>query len=951
MRSGQYILIFTLLIFSAHNLYSQFQGRPYVINHNPDQFRMDNQNWSVSTDDQGITYIGNNRGLITFDGSNWDFYQMPEGMVVRSVYAAGDSLVYVGSYEEFGYWKRDESGRMTYHSLSDTLDMSYFHNDEIWRIVPHQEKIYFQSFSNIYVYDGQDIETFNPDDNLVLLMKARDRLFIHMVGRGLCEIENGKFQLIPGSEKFAQDEIKAIMPYGEDRFLVGASAGGLYIYDGKTFEKWDLPAADKISEAEVNAGLSFGKLKVIGTLLDGIFILQENGRLKEHLHTGNFLSNNTILSLSKTSDGNLWAGLDRGLDYISLDNVLDFYIHPSRSIGTAYDALLDGQTLYLGTNQGLFKYDFKQGEGFTNPRLINGTQGQVWYLEKIRGEILCGHNNGTFRITDSGPKTISMLNGGYDFLPISRHGEDYLLQSTYSIMGLYKYGPEGWKFLRSLDGFLEPISNIEKDHVGNIWGNHAQKGLFKLGLNPVLDSVDQTIYYGKDRGLPKERYIRMGKIDNRIIFTTGSGLYTYDDLNDSIIPYQRLKGKLKGFWQSRHMFRARNEHYWFIRNGEVALYQISGKQVNRRFFYDFSRLNLYLSSRHPRIRQLTDSLHLICLDKGFAVLDENRTRKKQKPVEVSIRRVAAFSKSKQRQLLSLTSTQKPVEIDYNRRSLSFTFSCKNHSLYPEYRYKLRGMNNKWSNWSSNSSVQFTRLPAGKYTFMVQATNPQGQISTPLSYTFTINPPWYASTTAWIIYSAMVILLGLVARKLFRRRLQKHKAEIEQQEKTKRKREKMLQEQKYMKLQNEKLQAEISHKSYQLANYTMTILRKNEHLTHLKEEIQKQKKELGPRYPNYYYRKLLQLIDRGISSEEDWKQFEMHFDQAHENFLKRLKSQYPDLTQGDLKLCAYLRLNLTSKEIAPLLNISTRSLEVRRYRLRKRLNLDTEENLVEFLLNF
>jgi len=132
---------------------------------------------------------------------------------------------------------------------------------------------------------------------------------------------------------------------------------------------------------------------------------------------------------------------------------------------------------------------------------------------------------------------------------------------------------------------------------------------------------------------------------------------------------------------------------------------------------------------------------------------------------------------------------------------------------------------------------------------------------------------------------------------------------------------------------------------------MTLLRKNEHLTHLKEELQKQKKELGPRFPNYYYRKLLQLIDKGISSEEDWKQFEFHFDQAHENFIKRLKKNYPDLTQADLKLCAYLRLNLSSKEIAPLLNISLRGVEVRRYRLRKRLNLNTEDNLVEFLLNF
>ena len=155
----------------------------------------------------------------------------------------------------------------------------------------------------------------------------------------------------------------------------------------------------------------------------------------------------------------------------------------------------------------------------------------------------------------------------------------------------------------------------------------------------------------------------------------------------------------------------------------------------------------------------------------------------------------------------------------------------------------------------------------------------------------------------------------------------------------------------MQLKNEKLQNEISHKSIQLANYTMSIIRKNELLMNMKDEIIHQKQELGQRFPDYYYRKLLKMLDQEISSEEDWKRFEFHFDQAHSNFFKRIKQQYPDLTQADLKLCAYLRLNLTSKEIAPLLNISIRSVEVRRYRLRKRLNLDREENLVEFLLEF
>ena len=140
-----------ILLLCATSLLAQYHGKPYVINYNPDQYRLDNQNWSLDINEQGVIYIGNNKGLIEFDGSNWNYYGMPEEMVVRSVETVGDSLIYVGAYEEFGYWKRDHKGRMTYHSLSDTITQPYFHNDEIWRIIEHKEKIYFQSFSTYWV--------------------------------------------------------------------------------------------------------------------------------------------------------------------------------------------------------------------------------------------------------------------------------------------------------------------------------------------------------------------------------------------------------------------------------------------------------------------------------------------------------------------------------------------------------------------------------------------------------------------------------------------------------------------------------------------------------------------------------------------------------------------------------------------------------------------------------
>lgn len=132
---------------------------------------------------------------------------------------------------------------------------------------------------------------------------------------------------------------------------------------------------------------------------------------------------------------------------------------------------------------------------------------------------------------------------------------------------------------------------------------------------------------------------------------------------------------------------------------------------------------------------------------------------------------------------------------------------------------------------------------------------------------------------------------------------------------------------------------------------MAIIRKNELLGDIQKEIASQKEELGRAVPKKYFARLHRLIDSSFQSDQDWEHFEKLFYQAHENFFQRLKNMYPDLTPSDLRLCAYLRLNLSTKEIAPLLNISVRGVEERRYRLRKRMNLSLDQNLTEYILAF
>jgi DNA-binding CsgD family transcriptional regulator len=157
------------------------------------------------------------------------------------------------------------------------------------------------------------------------------------------------------------------------------------------------------------------------------------------------------------------------------------------------------------------------------------------------------------------------------------------------------------------------------------------------------------------------------------------------------------------------------------------------------------------------------------------------------------------------------------------------------------------------------------------------------------------------------------------------------------------------EQKIVRLKNEQLKSELASKSRELANSALNIVAKNELLQNLQQELLHLKDTAGMKLPEEQLRKIRKVIAESMTDEHDWNLFENSFNEAHENYFKKLKSGHPDLTPNDLKLCAYLRMNMSSKEVASLLNITVRGVEIRRYRLRKKLNLNHEKNLAEFLM--
>jgi len=255
--------------------------------------------------------------------------------------------------------------------------------------------------------------------------------------------------------------------------------------------------------------------------------------------------------------------------------------------------------------------------------------------------------------------------------------------------------------------------------------------------------------------------------------------------------------------------------------------------------------------------------------------------------------------------------------------------------------------------------EYTNLKEGSYTFEVKALNSHGSETEINSFSFVIKPPFYKSKVAWLIYSLLILALFIANAYYIRKRVVRIKLKEKiRHEKRLAKREHLFKEQtalsekEIVQLRNECLQNEMLHKNKELANATLLLVQKNKTLTFLKNDLFELLKKLPSDHPSRQsLSNLLKKVNRDLKNEKNWELFNSYFDEVHQDFTNRIKDEFKDLTPKELRMCAYLRMNLSTKEIAPLMNISVRGVEISRYRLRKKLNIGHNQNLTEFILSY
>lgn len=926
-------LIYTIILWITCIFCLVAQETPRTINFTKDQYQAYNQNWAVSQAANRLMYFGNTAGLLQFNGSEWKSTPLPNRQTTRAVACDSKGNIFTGGFEELGYWQ-NQQGRLEYHSLMPLLGDDPLQKEEIWHILIKDSLVYFQSFSTIYEYDYHKIRKIIPPAAIMFLQNVQGRLLVPVIDRGIYELSSSGFNFIKGSEMLANKQVMCILPYGNGQFLVGTSNDGIFKYDGiRKFSPWQKEIQNQLSINQLNKGiaLSNGHL-ALGTILNGVYIINKEGDILYHINQKNGLQNNTVLALYEDQAKDLWVGLDKGIDLIELSSPLTFFKDKNGTIGTVYAAAIHQRNLYIGSNQGVFVKPWLGWE-FTNNsadfQLIKGTQGQVWELNVFDGQLLAGHNDGTFLIHHHKASLISDITGGWTTLAYPGK-PDILLQGTYTGLAVLKKNKQGhWELSHRVTGFTEPISKMMFDAHAYLWVVNPYRGLYRIRLDEKLQQVTDLYAFKRADGLASEFKLDIERMDNQVVVKSEDRFFYYNESKNRFEPYHRNDNPL--IQQGNFSLKNGWMGDWFKIFRNKLCYVYNNRQV------DF---NITLAPDFESIIPINENLYLFGLDDGYALVHRNNLQKAttlQYAPEVIIHQIETSNRKKTR----LTSPKQALfTFGANENNFRFRFSQPIFNQVPEYSYLLEGYDTEWSDWQTLPEKEFTRLPPGRYTFKVRSKT----ASQPALFHFVINPHWYQTWWAAMLYILLFLFAAWMIERWNLHRLEKQRKTLEEEK------ERQIKEER-IKTMNERLQSDVINKSKELANSTMNLIQKNETLLKIKEELQALRTTPDANLSGRQYQKITHLIDTHISSDHDWQVFEMNFNQVHEQFFKKLKIDFPELTPGDLKLAAYLKMNLSSKEIAPLLNISIRSVENKRYRLRRKLNLDEEVNLTDFMLKF
>ena len=758
-------------------------GRPFVRRYSPKEYGAPEQNWAIVQDDRGVMYVGNNAGVLEYDGAFWRLIRMPNKTVVRSLAKDGAGRVYVGAVGEFGYLAPDGTGRLGFVSLLEKVPAENRDFADVWRTLVTPHGVYFQSVQYLFRWSGGALTVLKPQSRFYRAGVANGELYIGQPETGLMKLRGDELVELAGGRQFVEESRPVILPYDERRILIGTRANGLFITDGRTVSRFPTGADRWLQTMDLYRGtvLPDGSF-ALATTGAGTLIIDHDGRLLQHLDSSSGIGDSHYC-VFPDREGLLWIGMDGGIAKIETPSPISLLDQSSGLAGVSVSYIhRHAGVLYVASSRGVYHLNpagtaadrevaVRTTAFFSRVEGISPTV-QCWWFLTVKdpsgrgpAHLLAATGDGLYRIEGARATPVRQSVAG-SFQPAvmveSKRRPGLVFVGLFDGLAALRLDAGKWVFEGRFEGIRDEVRSIVEDADGRLWLGTAASGILRVevgasdtGAGDRLSLAPRVERFGAAQGLPSTG-LNVAWAGGRPFFLSTDAIFRFDaqaarfvpDSTFTVVDVDPIGGGTDGFLREDA-----SGGVWvnFGRESAVARRQADGTyRVEKRPFLRFAGF--------PTATIFPDDDGVVWFGgrEGLIRFDQGMRKDATAGFVALVRRVA-LSDGAPIYDGGTSASGAPPRLKYRDNALRFEFAAPSFDdeSSNEYQYMLEGLEGGWSGWTRESNRDFTNLGFGQYRFRVRARNVHGQVSDEAAYAFTILPPWYFTWWAFGLYAAML----------------------------------------------------------------------------------------------------------------------------------------------------------------------------------------------------
>lgn len=728
--------------------------------------------WTSIQGDEGLMYLGSGGELLEYDGVSWrTIFQYP----VRILAKDPSGRIYYGG-RDFGYLEVDSNGETQAISLLNLIPEELQENFQIWTIHFLNNSIFIQT--NFHVirleleknFSLKSLKSWPAEKSFTLAFLMGEDYYVSQKEKGLYQLIGEEMKLVPGTEILSQDQISIMLPFIENKreeFLIGMFNTGFYLLREDGLKRFPTQVDGLVQKgSQLYRASVYNGNYVLSVIDGGVIIMNPQGEILKKIDSSQGLPSDFITSTYQDLGGGLWVTTDDGIARVAINSPVQTFGKEHGINSTVRSIQKKGNDFFLGTNNGLVKFDSVSKSFKTHS---NFNTGQIFDL-KYDGENLLIAANRIHQIQKGTPDLLNYPeNTGYpNNLLIPKNSPNLLYVGTSTGLLVYRRGlskESSWKY----EGKVPEIGGVGgyliEDKEGKIFVA-SLTGIFRLDPSKI-DLV---------RGELNQGITKVDEIDINGSFTMVNGDY-YMSKDGGWLKYSSSEGE---FVSAKELQVLQSEMIDLTQHqsGIIWMESKNGKkyilkpQEDGTFAKDDTP-----NSISPYLSYVDfideDSIIWFGNPKGLIRYDPKKDNQTDKEFFTLIRRIETKTDTIPLPFYGRKKDVPPVERKENSYRFEFAAPYFEDEKKTKYQTYLEGFDPDWVDWNDNRFKEYTNLSPGTYTFHVRAMAYTGRISEEAVYSFVVLAPWYATWWAYILYA---LLIGAAITGIVKWRSRKLKAE-------------------------------------------------------------------------------------------------------------------------------------------------------------------------------